>query len=60
MEDISLTKLYAPKKTDGAGNQGVTVLYPYLKNAKEENKPENVGIEYLNSCYQTLKLIYNG
>ena len=59
-EGISLRKLPAPKITDDDGNQGVTVLYPYLKNADEENKPENVAIEYLNSTNQTIKLIYNG
>lgn len=59
-EGISLRKLPAPKITDDDGNQGVTVLYPYLKKADEENKPENVAIEYLNSTNQTIKLIYNG
>ena len=59
-EGISLRKLPAPKITDADGNQGVTVLYPYLKKADEENKPENVAIEYLNSTNQTIKLIYNG
>lgn len=60
LEPISLTKLYAPEISSENGTMGVTVLYPYLKNAKEENKPENVGIEYLNSTNQELKLIYNG
>ena len=60
MEKINLTKLYAPELSDGAGNQGTTVLYPYLKNSKDYDTPDKVAIEYLNSCFQTLKLVFNG
>lgn len=60
MEKINLTKIPAPNKTDDRGNQGVTVLYPYLKNCKKEDSPERVGVEYLNSCNQTLKCVYSG
>ena len=60
MESLNLTKIPAPLRDDGKGNQGTTILYPYLKNCKEENKPENVAVEYLNSCDQTLKCEYSG
>ena len=60
MESINLTKIPAPLRDDGKGNQGTTILYPYLKNCKDENKPENVAVEYLNSCDQTLKCEYSG
>ena len=59
-EKINLTKIPAPLKGDEYGNQGTTVLYPYLKKCKNEDLPEKVGIEYLNSCNQTLECKYNG
>lgn len=59
-ESITLKTLTAPEVTDKDGNKGVTVLYPYLKNAKDYNTPERVALEYLNSCNQTIRLIYNG
>ena len=61
-EKINLTKIPAPNLTDNSnrGTQAPTVLYPYLKKCKKEDEPENVAIEYLNSCNQTLKCVYNG
>lgn len=59
-EPITLKTLPAPDKTDLDGKKAVTVLYPYLKNSKDYNKPDKVALEYLNSSNQTIKLIYNG
>lgn len=59
-EPITLKTIPAPIKTDKNGKTGATVLYPYLKKAKDYNTPDKVAIEYLNSSNQTLRLIYNG
>lgn len=59
-ESISLTNIPAPEKTNKDGKKGVTVIYPYLKNSKEQDHPDRVALEYLNSANQTIRLIYNG
>ena len=59
-EPINLKTIPAPQKTDNDGKIGATILYPYLKKAKDYNTPDKVAMEYLNSSNQSLRLIYNG